>query len=230
MTVDQMHFRFKLRFDKIDSFSLPEYSPEEIDELLNMAQQFLIVQITKDGIEKNEENMDYLMNITKSYRATTYYINANNKLNGVFVYLPADYRTALLEMADLSYIGCGGNPETYLRATVIPTTRDRYNKIILDPFNKPDRKNIIRLVSEPLNGTPTFELVSSDGCTMDAYYLDYIKEPERIQFGTKYATTGLSDISCELSEKAQEKIIEIAVNLAMDSLKLASPQQQQQNN
>ena len=227
MTVDQMHFRFKLRFDKIDSFSLPEYSPEEIDELLNMAQQFLIVQVTKDGIEKTEENMDYLKNVTRAFKSTTFISNSSNKPNGVYVNLPSDYRTALLEEADVSYIGCGGSTTSY-RATVIPTTRDRYNRVIKDPFNKPDEKNILRLVSENVSGAESFELVSSDGCTITSYYLDYIREPRRIQHGTQYATP-TSDVDCELSEKAQEKVIEIAVDLAMDSLKLTAPQQQSQN-
>ena len=44
MTVQQLHLEFKFRCDKLDSLNYPNFLPEEIDLLLNNAQDRLIKQ------------------------------------------------------------------------------------------------------------------------------------------------------------------------------------------
>tara|TARA_R110000868_G_scaffold195912_1_gene441731 strand:+ start:403 stop:1383 length:981 start_codon:yes stop_codon:yes gene_type:complete len=69
--------------------------------------------------------------------------------------------------------------------------------------------------------THYFELIGFTGCTINTYYLDCLKEPIRIQYGTNYSSTSLGykiNQNCELLSKAATKIVEMAVELAMKTL------------
>jgi hypothetical protein len=69
--------------------------------------------------------------------------------------------------------------------------------------------------------THYFEVIGYTGCTINTYYLDCIKEPIRIQYGTNYSSTSLGykiNQNCELLSKAATKIVEMAVELAMKTL------------
>jgi hypothetical protein len=139
----QAHQRFKILYDKVDSFNSPEFTPEEIDEFLNIGQEELIRLVTKVGIESTQEYSDYLKNITQSWSTTTF-LPGSLKENGVIAQLPSDYYTSLHEEAQIVYDHCGES--VVERCPVYPITRDRYNKIKYDPFNKPSSDTVLRLV------------------------------------------------------------------------------------
>ncbi len=218
MLVQDMHEQFLLWYDKQSNFSAPEVTPEEIDIYLNNAQYQFIKILTEQGLEKSQEWLDYLKNITTRYSVAPQASQPSNKPNGRYVTLPAtpagpyNYRLALLEEADISFTDCNV-PNTIARVPVIPATRDEYNKIINNPFKKPWKEEIIRLVVDNNN----FELISFPGSTINTYYLDYLREPAKIQYGTQYSTPTVN-INCELESKAATKIIEIAVDLALKTV------------
>lgn len=221
MQIADMHDQFLLWYDKQSNFSAPEVTPEEIDLYLNNAQYQFIKILTEQGLEKSQEWLDYLKNITTSYSVVPQAPAPTNKPNGRYVALPAtpanvyDYRLALLEEADISFINC--NVPTTARIPVIPVTRDEYNKIVSNPFKKPWKEEIIRLVSDNNN----FEVITFPGATITRYYLDYLREPAHIQYGTQYSPTSPgfgTNINCELESKAATKIIEIAVELAFKTM------------
>ena len=209
--VGEMHTRFLHLFDKQSNFSAPEVTPEEVDIYLNMAQAHLIDYLTENGIEKNQHWADMTKNITKSYTAIPY-TNTTNKPNGFFIDLPSDYRLGLLESADVTYSGCH-NVTTSNRAAVIPITRDMYNKMIVNPFAKAWKEEILRLP----NDTNRFELIADTGITVTMYYLDYIAQPDSIRYGSQYSTP-TTDVDCQLETKAAEQVIYIAVNKALQTL------------
>jgi hypothetical protein len=79
----------------------------------------------------------------------------------------------------------------------------------------------IASVASVTRTTHYFEVIGYTGCTINNYYLDCIKEPIRIQYGTKYSSTSLGyniNQNCELLSKAATKIVEMAVELAMKTL------------
>ena len=226
MPVQDMHQQFLHWYDKQSNFSAPEVTPEEIDIYLNNAQYQFLKILTEKGLEKSQEWLDYTKNITLSYIATPGAIppatnalallNATstntNKPNGYYVHLPKDagtgdpiYRLALLEEAQITYTECGVSKTA--RVPVIPATRDEYNKIAVNPFKKPWKEEIIRLTTN----NNFFELIAFPGSTITNYYLDYIREPQKIQYGTVYSAP-LPDQNCELESKAATKIIEIVVD------------------
>lgn len=217
MPIQDMHEQFLLWYDKQSNFTSPEVTAEEIDIYLNNAQYQFLKILTEKGLEKSQEWLDYTKNITVSAPAIIP-TPSGNKPRGYYVTLPADYRLALLEEATITFTGCGPSPA---RVPVVPVTRDEYSKIVMNPFRKPWKEEIIRLTSDgaaPTGGQGRFELIGSSTITnITAYYLDYIREPARIQFGSRYATP-IATQSCELESKAATKIVEIAVELALKTM------------
>lgn len=231
MPVSDMHQQFLHWYDKQSNFSAPEVTPEEIDIYLNNAQYQFLKILTEKGLEKSQEWLDYTKNITLSYIATPGAVppatnalallnattTSNNKPSGYFVHLPKDnsgnpiYRLALLEEAQITYNECGVSKTA--RVPVIPVTRDEYNKIAVNPFKKPWKEEIIRLTTN----SNLFELIAFPGASITAYYLDYLKEPGKIQYGTQYSSP-TTDLNCELEVKAATKIVEIAVELALKTV------------
>lgn len=220
MTLAEAHQRFKILYDKVDSFNSPEFLPEEIDEFLNIGQEELIRVITAKGIESTQELSDYLKNITRPFSTTTF-TSGSLKEGGTLVQLPSDYFTALFEEAEISYTHCGVTYTT--RCPVYPVTRDRYNKTKYDPFNKPSKEAVLRLVYPNTSNTDTFELLVDPSVTLVRYYLDYLRKPLKITYGSNYATPS-ADVNCELVDKAYYRIIDIAVDKALEAMRLKQPQ------
>lgn len=212
--VSEMHTRFLHLFDKQSNFTAPEITPEEIDIYLNIAQTHLLDHLSQEGIEKTQDWADMTKNITKSYSVVPF-SNSTNKPNGSYVTLPADYRLALLEQVTVNFIGCNNVIETD-RIPVTPVTRDKYNKAIYDPFNKPWKEEVLRLS----NDNNRFELILAPGMTPVMYHLDYMSQPPTIQYGSQYSIPPPppTDVDCALETKAAEQVIYIAVNKALQTL------------
>ncbi len=136
MLISEMHEAFRVQLDKIHSFSVSEYTPEHVDILLNSAQDTLIEECTKKGLESTQTLTDYLSNITEREILTTFYTDSKSELNGKFVDLPDNYRKALMESVVVKYPDCNtvnkknivpGNEYFVLDNTIL------YNDIILQP-------------------------------------------------------------------------------------------------
>ena len=209
MTIQETHEQFLHWYDKQANFASPEVTPEEIDLYLNNAQYQFLKILTEQGLEKSQEWLDYTKNITKSYSTTP--VSSSNKPNGFYVDLPSDYKLVLLEEANVNFTSCGVAQTK--RIPVVPTTRDEYNKVILNPFKSPWKEELVRLTADGNR----FEVIGFPGSTIITYYMDYLREPQKIQYGSQYASP-LADQDCELDSKATTKIIEIAVELALKTM------------
>lgn len=106
MLISEIHQRFKIKYDKIDSNSNPELTPEAIDQILNIAQDQFIDQVYKQGIELTQELQDALAPITKRFQSNVLYTDAFSEINGKYVDLPDDYSRALMEQVYLNYPSC----------------------------------------------------------------------------------------------------------------------------
>jgi hypothetical protein len=202
MPVAQMHEQFLHWFDKQANFASPEVTPEEIDIYLNNAYYQFLKVLAEQGLEKSQEWLDYTKDLVRSYSTTSF--TTGTKPNGKLVPLPDflntfslptpyEYRLALLEEADITFTNCG--QQVSRRIPVIPITRDEYNKLISNPFKKPWKEEIVRLVSDytgnpntsSTSGTHYFEIIGFTGATITRYYLDCIKEPQKIQYASQYS-------------------------------------------
>lgn len=219
MLVGEMHEQFLHFYDKQSNFTSPEVTAEEIDIYLNYAQEQFLKILTEKGLEKSQEWVDYTRNIVTHYLTNTFQTPAT-KPNGVYVQLPADYRIALLEEADITVIPslrtCDG--DTTFRVPVVPISRDEYSKAVKNPFKKPWREEILRTTASVMTSTyPVFELIAAPGITINTYYIDYLRQPIKIRNGPAYSTP-VAIQHCELEAKAASKIIEMAVSFALQTI------------
>lgn len=221
MTIQEMHYQFKIGLDKVDSLSSPNFIPEEIDIFLNNAQEQFISQRAfsnnpkKEGLEETQKRVDDLKNIISNYNTTTFTTTVDNKPNGVFVALPSDYRHAIQEEATVSYTDCNSTTQTE-QAEIIPINHDEYNRIIRDPFKKPDKEIIYRLGFEPA-ASERFEIISGPSTTLTTYVLRYIRNPQQLRYGTQYQTP-TTDLDCELSLHTHREIVALAVKNALEDI------------
>lgn len=219
MTIGRMHIEFKAGFDKSESLSYPDFRPEEIDLFLNKATESIVKQrysgnnLRRESVEETQKRRDDLRMLTKNYTSTNITNTAENKPNGFFVGLPSDYWFTLEEEVSISYLDCHGTILNDVRASVKPITHDRYNKIKLDPFNKPNK---IELVSLPYGYSTTSQAMKNEIITdspttlLNAYYLRYIKKPVEVSLA--------NNIDSDLSEHMHREIVDYAVNLAIENV------------
>lgn len=216
MNISEMHEQFRLEYDAISSFSNPEYSTEEIDYWLNLAQDNLLLKVKEEGLESTQTYRDFLSNITVNANSTTFITNADNEENGRFVELPSDYRTTIKESVTITYTDCNSTTITK-RIPVIPSTHDRLNYDVKNPFKKPNKdERVISLPFKYLSGNPSVQAVEllTDGTfNIQTYHLRYLKNPIKMQYGTQYSSP-TTDVNCELNYEAQRWIIKEAAQEA----------------
>jgi hypothetical protein len=261
MTVEQMHIRYKLLLDKADTQNYADIEPEEIDEFLNMSQERFVKQRyginnnKRASFESSQKRTDDLQELVRSYTSSVATSSvAENKENGFFVSLPADYWFMINEEVSIESPGCdpitpaSGNLKdlaTYIvtsgtisyagtdyttgqtfkvdqgtfeyqgtgtfvesnqsRTGVTPLQHDDYNKVISDPFNKPDKDQVMRLM---LDGK--VELLSNGKFQLKEYFCRYLKKPNAIDLENL--------IDCELAEHTHQEIVEIAVSLTLETI------------
>lgn len=217
MLVSQMHLEFQVGYDKIDSFNTKSYTPEEIDIFLNNAQQIILANCTKEGLESNQTLRDYTRYITKNANITNVFNTVENKPHGFFAALPFDYRVALNEECTISYIDCDGIIQTK-RVLVTPITHDKYYKVIDNPFTTPYLDNVVQLPCSTSSLSNTVELITDGSYSISIYHLRYLRNPQLIQYGSQYVTP-LPDQDCELAtEQSHKEVVAIAVMLALGKL------------
>lgn len=222
MDIARMQIEFRAGYDKSNSLSYPDFSPEEIDLFINKSISFIVKErysgnnLKKESVEETQKRRDDLRELTTNAKILGPFISKDdNKDNGYFVTLPENYWFALEEDAIIGYYDCH-NDLRYGRATVKPITHDRYNKIKNDPFNKPNKIEVLCL---PYN-TRQNEIIIDQESTLEEYIIRYIRKPAEVSLS--------AGISCDLSEHLHREIIDTAVNIALENIE--SPRFQTQTN
>ena len=123
MNIADAHRAFRFGLDKMDGLNAPNFLPEEIDLLLNQAQERFIKQrydntnIKNTGFEQDEKRTEDLKEILESKilsPAAVTYPSGRTAINSAFFTLPADNWFIIWEKA---YINCATCNTTIL----IPT-------------------------------------------------------------------------------------------------------------
>ena len=105
-----------------------------------------------------------------------------------------------------TYSGTGTFREAETKRTgVRPLTHDDYNRAVIDPFNKPWKNQVLRLMLDN-----SIELLTDGSFELETYYLRYIKKPIDMQIST---TT-----NCELAEHTHQEIVEMAVSITLETI------------
>jgi hypothetical protein len=112
LTISEAHRAFRFGLDKMDGLNAPNFLPEEIDLLLNQAQERFIKQrydntnIKRTGFEQDEKRTEDLKEILESKilsPAALTYPSGKSAINSAFFTLPADNWFIIWEKA---YINC----------------------------------------------------------------------------------------------------------------------------
>lgn len=211
MTVLDMHQAFKIEFDKLDSVNYPNILPEEIDFLLNKAQDRFVKQrygtnnTKRQSFEEIQKRTDDLKALVKTAILTPLPSNSENiDPNAQFVELPIDYWFIIHERAQIGFTDCH-NLQTQSTVNINVIKHDNFNNIIKNPFQKPSKSKVLRLMAD--NKT---ELIHSSDSVIVRYYLRYIKKPVRISISTP--------TDCELSDHTHDEIVNEAVSIALETL------------
>jgi len=210
MVISEMHQEIKVGVDKTDSLNYPDLLPEEIDIFINKAIEKFISQRMygtnpkQEGIESTQKRFDDLLTLVSNSNISTFTTSSQTKPNGYIVALPSDYWHTIEEEVNVTYLDCN-NVSTTARIPVYPITHDQYNKIIRDPFNKPDETGVLRM---GLSGS--MEIISSSGVVPTTYFLRYIRKPAEVKYGTTY-TPASTDTNCDLPEHTHKEICQMVV-------------------
>lgn len=213
MTVSEMHNAFKFGLDKFDSLNYPNFLPAEIDLLLNQAQDNFVKQrygvtnLKKQSFEETQKRTEDVKNVV--VRATIVpAANASDNINSYsrFVTLPADHWIIIHELTGLSCTDCHDDVVTD-RVYTEAIQHNDYSKIIDNPFAKPNREKVLRLME---NGR--VELIPPTDCTITNYYLTYIKKPRRINISSN------PTVDCELSEHTHQEVVNEAIKIALEGI------------
>jgi len=228
MTVQEMHYDFKIKFNKLDSNDYRDFQVPEIDWLLNEAQELFLKQryginnITQQGFEGSQKRIDDLRNLVMkniSLPASQVALDPVS-YDGT---LPTDYIFAIRVQAVVNKSSCGNK-------TVIckPTQHDDLSNCLSDPNYNPSYEwgeiPIVYGTLSNLAADANRIFGYTDGSfTVTSFILDYLREPARIAFpsgvGGQYnlpdgSTIVLPNQDCELPEHAHREIVDIATLIA----------------
>jgi len=207
-----MHQSFKFGLDKLDSLNYPDILDEEIDLLLNDAQQRYIKQrygltnIKKESFEETQKRTEDLKNLVVNSIITpsAYDANTNIDTNARFCDLPSNHWFIVQERANITYLDAKGNSQAVI-VPVKPIQHTDFNKLMLDPFNKPDKSEIMRIMSDGKS-----ELISDTNITINSYLLRYIRKPLDISLSGNQTS--------ELSEHTHQELVKQAIEIALEAI------------
>jgi hypothetical protein len=210
MTAQQFHDNFRFGMDKLDSLNYPNFLDVEIDLLLNQAQDRFVKQrysrnnVKRESFEETQKRTEDLKNIT-SNASLTPLPNAPDNIdsNAVFVTLPTDHLFILQERADIVYTDCTNTAITET-VEVKPIQHSEFSKLIKDPFRKPSKTKVLRLME---NGR--VELIS-DGSQIVNYRLRYLRQPVAINLAT--------NTTSELSPYTHQEVVDEAIKIALEGV------------
>lgn len=230
MTVQEMHYDFKMKLNKIDSEQYRNLRVPEIDWLLNEAQEFFIKSVAFPrvpnylGFETSQRTIDDIRTIVVENKQLEKDLINSEDRQKVFV-LPTDYMFYISAKVTVSKAQCGLKEVRLL----IKQHDDKFEE---SPFDNSS--------FEWGDINATFDSkglrVYSDGTfDVENVKLNYIKEPAYIHNASdfkpegqyKSLKTGLNLTgrqNCELPSQTHREIVDIAVMLASSNLDMQNIQ------
>jgi hypothetical protein len=221
MTIEEMHYDFLRKTDKVTSNQNRGFLIPEIDFILNEAQNLFIKRMAQPrikhpfiGFEKSQRNTDDIRTLV----TVSSILPTNNVCS-----LPSDYMYFIKAEVEMSKGKCSSVKGQFF----LQQHDDRFNE---SPFNRSSFE------WREVNGTfgeDGITLYPESGMIIDSLELIYIKTPEYMHFasgfngGTGYMRPGFATIlvgkvDCELPHQTHPEIVDLAVALITEDI--ASPE------
>lgn len=223
MDIKSMHYEFKLKLDRIDTLSNPDFNVAEIDWLLNEAQLLFVKQRftqnnnQRSGFETTQKRIDDLSTLVVKYPEQSGITPLNNSIDLSTLKFP--YLFLLRGEVDVQL-----NPNCIKRVPLKYIQHDDLTEALKDPFTKSSLDYIIYTVGKTNNSNSSSIYLYSGDYTVTAVYPEYIKYPNRMSLGGYKFIDGVvtTTSNCELPEQVHSEIIDLAVQLA--SLNIQNPE------
>lgn len=224
MTIQEMHYDFKMKLNKLDTNQYRNFEIPEIDFLLNEAILMYVKYIMDNtynpflGFEKTQRNTDNLKNLLVS----NFEINpvVDNVFPNQYIYnLPNDYMFYVSAKINMNKSECGDR----IGRLLIKQHDDEFE---ISPFDKSSYEwGEINAVFQ----NNSIRAYSEDDFILKELYLNYIQLHPYVHYAEGYnngtytnlkgnVLTGHQD--CILSENTHDEIVNMAVLLATESLQL----------
>ena len=220
MSIEEMHYDFKSKFNKIDSQGNRNLIIPEIDSVLNSALEIFVENVAFPrksdvnikGFEKNTRNTEEIRPLVTTARFTK---------SGDYFLIPANYWYYVKSEASCTKGACTNK----ICSTIVRQHDDSFNTT----FNKSSFEWREINITFDLNGIKTY----SEGFTVDTLDVTYLKKHLFIHNAAGYngntytrlngtVLTGTQD--CLLPENTHKYIVDIAVQLTSINLNSGNPQ------
>lgn len=218
MSIQELHYQFKLNLDRIDSLANPDFNPAEIDFLLNEAQLIFVKQrmgttnMKRSGFETLQKRIDDLGNLVINFPIQPY-ITPILVSPGVY---EVDLTTTLYPYLQLinAYV-IVTNADCTLKIPLKFVQHDDITEALRDPFNKDSKEFIPYNIGKNSNNTgSSIYIYTTQNITSVA--VEYVKYPKRVSFGNYAYIDGITypPSTLETSEQTHREIVDIACQLA----------------
>lgn len=215
VTIEEMHYDFRFKADKVDTLANQDFSPAEIDWLLNEAQDRLLK--SKYGL-------------TNTYRAPFENIQKRiDDLSTLVVKYPRQPDITPVRQNDIYEIKLSTLEEDYLFmirarayvqdcdwANLKPVEHDDLNEILIDPFNKPSTETLPITYGKSSDEEGSSIYIYPGSLIVTSVRLEYLKQPAKMSLGTYVYLDGITypRTNCELPEHVRSELVDLAVSLA----------------
>jgi hypothetical protein len=215
LTAQQMKYEAKLQFEDIASNNAPSFTDREWSVLLTNAQAKVVYEIYKKGLDADEESRTIIQSLIRHWTTTVVVPTFEVLPSSYKVALPNDYMYSSLEYAKTTVNG---------HARVVQIEYDTYMANLNNPFKKPSKDKIWRLVGySSISGENLVKntlLISP--FKINEYLCMYIARPKPIitadLTGDPIETIGAVQYqnarNCELHPNVHRRIVSVAVELA----------------
>lgn len=187
MDADQLSIEFDILYNNISSNQAPGLSLLEKSTFLTQGKEDVVKQLYSGGagpFEQTEEVSQYLRTLIKQVNYSVEQTSQEVVIQYDFTIQP-DCWVIVYEQANVNISGCvddNGNPITK-EIVVKPITHDDFAKMMDDPFRKPDRRTVYRL----LIGN-TAQLYSDNSVKITGYSMRYLTNPGKVYLDDFNAT------------------------------------------
>lgn len=223
MTVYEIFLGVEDGIDKVSSGASGELTQQQKERLVDHAaerfvkQRYGIINTTNDGFEVTQKRVDDLSSLVE-YKTLPVYspgeINTS-KVKTSYYQLPSDYWFSVSERVELIIPECNINEQV----KVLARRHNEINTILDDPFNKPEGKEVFRVMKQN-----KINLFYASNVTVNNLFLAYISAFKRLQVGVTYQRNNPNgpnywqNVEYWFNPQTHQEIINIAVEIFLEGV------------
>ncbi len=228
MSIQEMHYEFKVRCNRLDTQHYQDIPPYTIDSLLNNAHNYFLehyAYVTRLPYETSQARLDMLSNLVIGFPEQPVLTPVEVETN---VY-EVKFDSLIYPYAHLVRVYAEGSCGL-INVKVVPI--NSLNRILVDDLQKPSVKwkrlvATLRKTSDDIN--PSLYIYGEDNITVDSVKIEFIKQPLKVFLGgynsidydvcvqnngtncNQFYNIGTPAVNSEIAEIYHSLLVDIAV-------------------